>query len=179
MKENILTKTEEKNNILYRVCLDFPEKGVRFIDLTPSLINTKYRISILSSLVNHIENEAGDIDGIISPDARGFIWGMGVATLMNTSFIPVRKTGKLPMNCVNTTIEYNTEYSTTSLDLPICSIEGKRIMFVDDVYATGGTYRACKKLVELSGGTLVGGAVIYNVGIEDNPEIFSLSNGDL
>lgn len=179
MKENLLTKTEEKNNILYRVCLDFPEKGVKFIDLTPSIINEKTRMKLLSILTNYIENEVGDIDAIICPDARGFIWGTGVATLMNCSLIPVRKTGKLPLNCIDSTVEYDTEYSKTSLALPLCSIKGQRIMFVDDVYATGGTYRACKKLVELSGGTLVGGAVIYNVGIEDNPEIFSLSNGDL
>ena len=180
MKENSLTKTEEKKGILYRVCDDFPEKGVRFIDLTPSLINTSNRIKLLSKLVNFIENEFGeDIDGIISPDARGFIWGMGVATLMNTSFIPVRKSGKLPMNCVSSMIRYNTEYSTTSLDLPLADFHNKKYIFVDDVYATGGTYKACKRLVELSGGEIVKCVVVYDVGIDDNEEVFSITRGDL
>ena len=80
---NELTKTEEKKGILYRVSEDFPEPGVRFIDLTPSLVNTSHRMAILSAMVNYIENEIGDVDMIISPDARGFLWGMGVATLMN------------------------------------------------------------------------------------------------
>ena len=73
MTENFLTKCKEKDGILYRVCHDFPEEGVKFIDLTPSIINTECRMNLLSNLVNHIKNEVGEIDGIISPDARGFI----------------------------------------------------------------------------------------------------------
>lgn len=169
----------EVNGILYRICEDFPETGVRFIDLTPSLINSIYRMQLLSKMVNHIENETDRIDGIISPDARGFIWGMGVSTLMNISFIPVRKSGKLPSNCVDASIEYKTEYSTTSLDLPLANYEGRRFMFVDDVYATGGTYKACKELVEKAGGELIGCTVVYDVGINENNEVWSIERGNL
>ena len=176
---NELTKTEEKKGILYRVSEDFPEPGVRFIDLTPSLVNTNHRMAILSAMVNHIENEIGDVDMIISPDARGFLWGMGVATLMNCSFIPVRKSGKLPMNCVFTMVRYDTEYSKTSLDLPMANYVGLKCVFVDDVYATGGTYNACKKLVELAGGKLEHCVVVYDVGLNDNEEVWSIPRGDL
>ena len=176
---NELTKTEEKKGILYRVSEDFPEPGVRFIDLTPSLVNTNHRMAILSAMVNHIENEIGDVDMIISPDARGFLRGMGVATLMNCSFIPVRKSGKLPMNCVFTMVKYDTEYSKTSLDLPMANYVGLKCVFVDDVYATGGTYNACKKLVELAGGKLEHCVVVYDVGLNDNKEVWSITRGDL
>ena len=176
---NELTKTEEKKGILYRVSEDFPEPGVRFIDLTPSLVNTSHRMAILSAMVNHIENEIGDVDMIISPDARGFLWGMGVATLMNCSFVPVRKSGKLPMNCVYTMVKYDTEYSQTSLDLPMANYVGLNCVFVDDVYATGGTYNACKKLVELAGGKLEHCVVVYDVGLNDNKEVWSITRGDL
>lgn len=176
---NELTKTEEKKGILYRVSEDFPKPGVRFIDLTPSLVNTNHRMAILSAMVNHIENEIGDVDMIISPDARGFLWGMGVATLMNCSFIPVRKSGKLPMNCVFTMVRYDTEYSKTSLDLPMANYVGLKCVFVDDVYATGGTYNACKKLVELAGGKLEHCVVVYDVGLNDNKEVWSITRGDL
>ena len=47
---NELLKTEEKKGILYRVSNDFPEPGVRFIDLTPSLVNANYRAAILSAM---------------------------------------------------------------------------------------------------------------------------------
>ena len=70
---NELTKTEEKKGILYRVSEDFPEPGVRFIDLTPSLVNANYRAAILSAMIYHINYEIGDVDMIISPDARGFL----------------------------------------------------------------------------------------------------------
>ena len=176
---NELTKTEEKKGILYRVSEDFPEPGVRFIDLTPSLVNTNHRMAILSAMVNHIENEIGDVDMIISPDARGFLWGMGVATLMNCSSVPVRKSGKLPMNCVFTMVKYDTEYSQTSLDLPMANYVGLKCVFVDDVYATGGTYNACKKLVELAGGKLEHCVVVYDVGLNDNKEVWSITRGDL
>ena len=169
---------KEKNDILYRVSQDFPEPGVKFIDLTPSLVDTKTRMRLLSKLVNYIENEVRDVDVIICPDARGFLWGMGVATLMNCSLVPVRKLGKLPNNCISTTFEYTTEYSKTTLALPIVDLKGKRVMFVDDDYATGGTYRACKRMVELAGGIFVGGAVVYDVGINYS-EVYSLSRGDL
>lgn len=179
MTENFLTKCKEKNGILYRVCHDFPEEGVKFIDLTPSIINTECRMNLLSNLVNHIKNEVGEIDGIISPDARGFIWGMGVATLMNTSFIPVRKAGKLPANCISSGLTYNTEYSTTSVDLPLADFHHKRYVFVDDIYATGGTYNACKTLVEMFGGEIVKALVIYDVGINDNSDVYSIEKGSL
>ena len=173
-------KTNEKYGILYYACDDFPSEGVRFIDLTPSIINTNCRMNLLSKLVNYIENEVKDVDVIICPDARGFIWGTGVATLMNCSLIPIRKHGKLPVSCIDSSINYGTEYSITSIDLPISDLAGKRVFFIDDVYATGGTYNACKTLVDNVGGNLIGGAVIYDVGLdEDNTEIFSLAKGDL
>jgi adenine phosphoribosyltransferase len=175
----MLNNVKEKNEILYRVADNFPEDGVRFIDLTPSLIRTNYRLNILSKMVNHIENELGDIDAVVSPDARGFIWGAAVATLMNKPFIPVRKTGKLSAECIQGTVSYDTEYSTTSLDLPKLDARGLRVIFVDDVYATGGTYSACKKLIEDAGGTLVGCTVVYDVGIDNNDDVWSLSRGDL
>lgn len=175
MSKNKMSDVETKQGILYRKCNDFPEYGVTFIDLTPSLINPNYRMSILSKMVNYIENHIGDVDAIICPDARGFLWGTGVATLMNCSLIPVRKTGKLPANCVFNTVTYNTEYSSTSLDLPLTNVAGLKLVFVDDVYATGGTYKACKELVEQAGGTLVGGVVVYNVGINENKDIISVA----
>lgn len=169
----------EKHGILYRITNDFPEDGVKFIDLTPSLIDTNCRTKLLSRLVNYIENEVENIDIIICPDARGFLWGSGVATLMNCSLLPVRKTGKLPPSSILTSIKYGTEYSVISLDLPFTDLVGKRCFFVDDVYATGGTYRACKQMVNDAGGEMIGCAVIYDVGIDTNEEVFAISRGDL
>lgn len=176
---------KEKYGILYRDEENFPEDGVKFIDLTPTLMHRDHKMNILSRLVNYIDNEITDIDYIVSPDARGFLWGMGVSTLMNKPIIPIRKTGKLPKSCVSKTEEYNTEYSKTSLDLPLgllpdsMEFRNARVVFVDDVYATGGTYEACKKLLESVGANLLGAVVVYDVGLVDNDEVYSLAKGDL
>lgn len=167
-----------KNSISYNVVEDFPSDGVRFIDLTPSIIDSTIRNNLLNNIVNFIKANYKDIDYIICPDARGFLWGMGVATKLDCDLIPVRKTGKLPKECTSNSINYGTEYSITSLDLPIVDLVNKRVFFIDDVYATGGTYRACQQLVDLSGGELIGGAVVYDVGLDDT-EIYSISRGDL
>lgn len=176
---------KEKYGILYRDEENFPEDGVKFIDLTPTLMHRDHKRYVLSRLVNYIENEITDVDYIVSPDARGFLWGMGVSTIMNKPIIPVRKTGKLPKSCVSKTEEYDTEYSKTSLDLPLgllpdsMEFRNARVVFVDDVYATGGTYEACKKLLESVGANLLGAVVVYDVGLVDNDEVYSLAKGDL
>lgn len=178
----MLAEPKTKDCIYYKVAEDFPEEGVRFIDLTPSIVSPNHRTKILSKMVNYIENELeDDIDAIISPDARGFIWGMGVASLMNCSLVPVRKHGKLPKSCIIDSIDYKTEYSTTSLDLPAVNVFNKKLVFVDDVFATGGTYEACKRMVEAQGGEIVKAVVIYDVGITDEykDEVWSISRGDL
>lgn len=181
MSKKKKAELETKEELLYRVCQDFPEEGVKFIDLTPSIIDVNSRMCVLSNMVNHIENEVQNVDIIISPDARGFLWGMGVASLMNCSLIPIRKSGKLPETCILDTVTYDTEYSSTSLDLPISDLEGKRVMFVDDVYATGGTYNACKTLVEKAGGIMAGATVIYDVGLseEQDADVYSIYRGEL
>jgi len=154
--------------ILYRVEKDFPIDGVNFIDLTPSLIEKDYFKKIANSIKEMILQKNKDIDYIVSPDARGFLWGTYVAALLDRPLIPVRKHGKLPSSCVMTTVEDTTEYSSIKLDIPIVDLKNKRCIFIDDVYATGGTYKACKKLIELNGGTIDDPYVVLNVVLTDD-----------
>ena len=165
-------------SIKYTVVQDWPKKGVRFIDLTPSMED----YTVLNDTVNQLYNQTFTVDYIISPDARGFIWGSAVAlkAIMEgekVGFIPVRKKGKLPNP--GASYEYETEYSTETLEIPMIDLTGKRCFFVDDVYATGGTYEAIKHLVIEAGGILLGGVVIYDVGIKERPlDLYSLYKGD-
>ena len=167
-----------KDLILYGEYPDFPTKGVNFIDLTPSLLDPNNAEEIVKQLMKlHINNEnevASSVDYIISPDARGFIWGGMVAQKYNLGFIPVRKVGKLPDGAILSMINYQTEYSSTELCLPIVDISGKRLLFIDDVYATGGTYMAIKELVNQNNGILIGGSVLVDVELDQNPEVKSL-----
>lgn len=162
---------KEYKNIKYYITDDYPCKGVKFIDFTPSLLDYQNIEKIIDELVELVKE---DVDYIVVPDARGFIWGMGVANKLKVGLIPVRKTGKLPKENIQNSINYKTEYSTTSLDLPIVDLNQKKCLFVDDVYATGGTYKAVKEMVEKSGGIVTQAIVLYNVLIENNKEIYYL-----
>jgi len=50
---------------------------------------------------------------IVGLDARGFLLAPTVALRLNAAFVPVRKRGKLPGECVSA--EYEKEYGIVSL----------------------------------------------------------------
>lgn len=159
---------KEYKNLKYYLNQDFPIKGVTFVDFTPTFydFNNFFKVIVeLSSLVKD------DFDYIAAPDARGFLWGMALANHLKIGIIPIRKAGKLPNENIQDKYEYVTEYSKTTLDLPLVDLKGKKVLFVDDVYATGGTYEAVKNMVNNAGGTLNQGIVLYNVMINNNNDI--------
>lgn len=162
-KQATKKKVEASGDILYRVQTDWPIEGVNFVDLTPTLTTGENFKKVATTMANMILENSGDIDYIVSPDARGFLWGSYVAALLGKPLIPVRKHGKLPESCVMSTTRDTTEYSSIELDIPEVDIVGKRCVFIDDVYATGGTYKACQKLVEENNGVLEEAYVVLNV----------------
>lgn len=172
-----MKKIEEIRDILYRVQEDWPIEGVNFVDLTPTLTSAENFKKVATAMKNMILENNGDIDYIVSPDARGFLWGSYVAALLNKPLIPVRKHGKLPEGCVMSTTRDTTEYSSIELDLPEVDLEGKRCVFIDDVYATGGTYKACQKLVVENNGVLEGAYVVLNV-ILTKDKVYALMTSD-
>lgn len=151
------------DDILYRVEENWPIEGVNFVDLTPTLVTADNFKKVAAALKDKIVESDRTFDYIISPDARGFLWGTYVAALLEKPLIPVRKHGKLPSSCVMTTVSDTTEYSSIKLDIPKVDLNGKRCIFIDDVYATGGTYKACQKLVEINNGILDEVYVVLNV----------------
>ena len=164
-----------KGGLLYYAVDNFPTSGVRFIGLTPTL-NDEQSLHLTAGRLNLLKKE--DYDYIVSPESRGFIWGSLIAYKNGVGLIPVRKKGKIPTGLAGKGIEYSTEYSTDYLEMHNIDLTGKKVLFVDDVYATGGTYKVCKQLVDQQGGELIGGTVIYDVGIDNNEEIESLYKGD-
>ena len=61
--------------------------------------------------------------------------------------------------------EYSLEYGEAALEIPAegMNVEGKRIVLVDDVLATGGTLVAARHLIERAGGTVAGCVVVLEV----------------
>lgn len=50
------------------------------------------------------------IDVVVGLDARGFLLGPIIALRLGAAFVPVRKAGKLPGECVK--VEYEKEYGS-------------------------------------------------------------------
>lgn len=134
----------------------------------------------VSEIINKFEEEliGKEIDYIVAPEARGFLFGVSVADRLNIGCIPVRKKGKLPPSTVECTFEYEKEYGKDFLELPKLvntTYENKNFYIVDDIYATGNTFKAIISAIESRGGHVVGEGVIMNIpALNDNKNIFSL-----
>ena len=131
-----------------RVIEGFPKEGISFKDIT-TLISDGKAVNIMRKNL-----EDRNIDYIVGPEARGFVFGSAVAYALNVGFIPVRKPGKLPGETVS--YEYALEYGTDVLEICEDVLKpGDRVAIVDDLLATGGTINACAKLIESQGAEVV------------------------
>lgn len=131
---------------------DFPEPGIQFRDVTSILENADG----LKLAIHELQKRLADVefDTIAGAEARGFIFGMPLAYNKGKSFIPVRKAGKLPRETVRA--EYDLEYGKAAIEIHKDSImPGQRVVFIDDLLATGGTAEAAVKLIESLGGKVV------------------------
>ena len=139
---------------------DFPKKGILFKDITPVLsdIDT-LRASIKEMAAPFMDLE---IDVVVGIESRGFIFGAPIADVLNCSFVPVRKPGKLPWKTES--VSYELEYGTDALEIHKDAItEGQNVLIVDDLLATGGTAEATCKLVSKLGGNIKGLSVLIEL----------------
>ena len=139
---------------------DFPKKGILFKDITPVLsdIDT-LRASIKKMAAPFVDLR---IDVVVGIESRGFIFGAPVADVLNCSFVPVRKPGKLPWKTES--VSYELEYGTDALEIHKDAItEGQHVLIVDDLLATGGTAEATCKLVSKLGGNIKGLSVLIEL----------------
>ena len=74
----------------------------------------------------------------------------------------MRKKNKLPAE--KHSIDFELEYGKATLEIHKDSIEkGEKIIIIDDLIATGGTAEAAAKLVEKSGGKVLGFIFVINL----------------
>ncbi len=136
-----------KQNV--RSILDYPKKGVIFRDITPLINNSK----AFSMVIDALAEKMPATDLIAGIEARGFIFGSALAYKAEKGFIPVRKTGKLPSDKISKT--YALEYGTETIEIHKDSLKnGKRVVIIDDLLATGGTTEAAIGLIKQLGGSV-------------------------
>ena len=135
-----------------RVIDGFPKEGISFKDITTLISDAEAFNEAVNIMKRNLENR--NIDYIVGPEARGWVFGSAVAYALNIGFIPVRKPGKLPGKTVS--FEYALEYGTDVLEICKDVLKpGDRVAIVDDLLATGGTINACAKLIESQGAEVV------------------------
>ncbi len=171
-----IIKNVLKNDLNIRTEMDFPIKGIEFVDINPLIMQKETLNEIIDVFTNNLKDK--NIDYIVAPEARGFIFGTPVAYNLGCGCIPVRKKGKLPPSTVDATFEYEKEYGKDYLELPKLvhsRYKGKRFYIIDDIYATGNNMKAIRKAIEDKGGTVVGEGVLINIKeLNDNKELFSI-----
>ena len=135
-----------------RVIEGFPKEGISFKDITTLVADGEAFKESIDRIVEHLKDK--NVDVILGPEARGFIFGVPVAYALGVGFVPVRKKGKLPAETVS--VDYSLEYGVDVLEIHKDAIKkGQKVVIIDDIIALGGTVEAVAKLVEKVGAEVV------------------------
>ena len=131
---------------------NFPIEGVSFKDITTLTKDKEAFKQSVDLIIEDLKDK--NIDFIVGPEARGFLFGAAVAYGLGVGFVPIRKPGKLPAE--TTSYEYELEYGKNTMEIHTDALsKGDRIAIVDDLLATAGTVSAGAALVESLGGVVV------------------------
>ncbi|RLV59574.1 adenine phosphoribosyltransferase [Parashewanella curva] len=101
-------------------------------------------------------------DQMAGTDARGFILGAVLAHQYGAGFVPIRKLGKLPGEVIR--LDSTSEYAKNKLELnPSHVKKDGKILFTDDLLATGGTAQSSIKLIRQAGGQVEQAAFLISI----------------
>lgn len=130
---------------------DFPKPGIVFKDITTAIKDPETFRRIINYFTEQFKNDG--IDYVAGIESRGFIFGAPLAYNLGAGFVVIRKPGKLPSTVEK--VSYELEYGTDTVEIHIDAIEeGKKVLLIDDLLATGGTAAASCELIEKVGGKL-------------------------
>lgn len=150
---------EERVKNAIRNVPDFPKPGIQFKDITPILMD----VNLCKDIVQGFKDQLGfEVDAIVAIESRGFFFGTLLADRLNVPFIPIRKVGKLPGDCVQYT--YDLEYGTATVELHKGFLKpGMKVLIHDDLLATGGTVTAAAELIKMEGAEVAGFSFLINL----------------
>lgn len=140
---------------------DYPQQGVLFRDVSAIFLDVNAFAYLIDEFANHAQSLG--TTKFLMPEARGFVLGPVLAHKLGLPFVIARKHHKLP-GPVLLSVRYNTEYSTSVLEIHYDSIQpGEKVYIVDDVIANGGTLLALAQIVESCHAEVVGIGVIISL----------------
>ena len=139
---------------------DFPIEGIIFRDITTAIKDKEALREMINFLTEKFINKGIDYVAVI--ESRGFIFGSALAYNINAGCILIRKPGKLPAETISE--EYALEYGTDKLEIHKDAIEeGKNVIVIDDLLATGGTVSAACKLLKKAGANVKAAAFVIEL----------------
>ena len=132
---------------------DFPKKGILFYDITSILADPPAFKHCIDRMVELYAGE--QVDAVAAIESRGFVFAAPFADRLGIPLILIRKKGKLPGQTISR--RYQLEYGEAEIEVHGADVpQGKRVLVVDDLIATGGTLRAATELVGAAGGIVAG-----------------------
>ncbi len=146
-----------------RTIPDFPKPGILFRDITPLLADGP----LFRRVTHHFASVCAQLDWrpdvLVSPEARGFIFGAALAHELGIGFVPVRKPDKLPHTTHR--VSYDLEYGSDAMEIHVDALQpGQRVVVIDDLLATGGTVAACADLIAAHGMQVSGALFLVELG---------------
>ena len=139
---------------------DFPKAGILFRDISPLLASAEGMAQAIDQFAAQLSGV--DIDLIAGIESRGFLFSTLLASRLNIGSMMVRKPGKLPGKLLRA--GYDLEYGTAELTIQQdVSIQGRSVLIIDDLLATGGTMIAAKALLVSCGAIVPACAVVIEL----------------
>ncbi len=146
---------------------DYPRIGINFKDITTLTKNAKAFNYVVDQVYNCFKDEG--ITKVVALEARGFIFGGAIASKLNSGFVPVRKSGKLPYKKISES--YALEYGEDRIEMHLDALEKSDVVLIhDDLLATGGTALAALRMVEKLGVKKVCLSFVCDLEFIDTPE---------
>lgn len=145
---------------LIRPIPDFPNKGTIFRDITPLFQSPRAMRMVIDGLVQRYV--ASDFSHVGAIESRGFLLGATIAYELNKPLVLFRKQGKLPADVLSE--PYDTGYEQSTLEVHAESLkEGDKVLLIDDIIASGGTFVAAARLIRRMGADIYEVAAIIDL----------------
>ena len=145
---------------LIRTIPDYPKPGIQFRDITTLLLDAQGLAASIDRLAAACAGFAPTL--IAGIEARGFVFGAGVARALGCGLLLMRKQNKLPGRVLG--INYALEYGNDRIEMHADACEpGARVVIVDDLIATGGTALASARLLRAGGAEVAGAGFVVNL----------------
>ena len=143
-----------------RAIPDFPKPGILFYDVSTLLRHPDAWQVATGRMASAVR--AWQPDLLAGIESRGFLVAAPLALKLGCGFVMLRKPGKLPGRVIGQ--EYGLEYGSDRLEIQADAVvPGQRVVIVDDLLATGGTFAAGIALLRSIGAQVTGAAALIEL----------------